>query len=145
MNGTRWAMRPATNATSRDRRSSLATTTGHLATRAAPSGPFPREGGILTPPAAYGLTSAGPGDGGGCPCRFVGGHRRFPRSGDVFFAFDPQNAQTSLHWTRLAGASGPRSRSEPREVADDVGGAALAVRSGWHGFSRTSAGCRTCP
>jgi transcriptional regulator with XRE-family HTH domain len=30
-------------------------------------GPFPREGGILTPPAAYGLTSAGPGDGGGGP------------------------------------------------------------------------------
>src|SRR3954463_8869133 len=39
-------------------------------------GPFPREGGILTPPAAYGLTSAGPGDGGGGPCRFVGGRRR---------------------------------------------------------------------
>jgi hypothetical protein len=32
--GTRWAMRPATKATSRERRSSLATTTGHFFTRA---------------------------------------------------------------------------------------------------------------
>jgi uncharacterized protein with beta-barrel porin domain len=36
MNGTRWAIRPEMNATSRDSRSSLATTTGHLAIRAAP-------------------------------------------------------------------------------------------------------------
>ena len=35
MNGTRWAIRPATNATSRDRRSSFDTTTLHLALRAA--------------------------------------------------------------------------------------------------------------
>ena len=35
MNGTRWAIRPATNATSRDSRSSLDTTTLHLAFRAA--------------------------------------------------------------------------------------------------------------
>ena len=34
MNGTRWAMRPATKATSRESRSSLETRTGHLAARA---------------------------------------------------------------------------------------------------------------
>src|SRR5215218_11234304 len=39
-------------------------------------GPFPREGGILTPRAAYGLTPAGPGDGGGGPWRYVEGLRR---------------------------------------------------------------------
>ena len=33
MNGTRWAIRPAMNATSRERRSSLATSTGHFAWR----------------------------------------------------------------------------------------------------------------
>ena len=41
-------------------------------------GPFPREGGILTPPAAYGLTSAGPGDGGGGPCMCSRGPSPFP-------------------------------------------------------------------
>jgi hypothetical protein len=35
MNGTRWAIRVATKATSRERRSSFATTTGQLAARAA--------------------------------------------------------------------------------------------------------------
>jgi signal transduction histidine kinase len=37
MKGTRWAIRPATNATSRDKRSSLATTTLHFVAFAAAS------------------------------------------------------------------------------------------------------------